>query len=202
MSDDETIRVYDHHVEDYVGCTRRQEPDPTLLAFIDRIPAGGHVLDLGCGPGNSSVVMRDRGLRVDPVDASAAMVRWANETHQIGARQLTFDNLVATDHYHGVWANFSLLHAEKADFPRHLAALHRSLVPGGVFHIGMKLGEGSRRDSLGRFYAYYCEADLTDHLAEAGFTIVGSKTGEDSGLSGEIAPWITLTAKAQNSGNS
>lgn len=197
MTDAQTIGAYDARVEDYVGHTGRKAPDPTLLTFIGRIPAGGFVLDLGCGPGHSSAVMRDHGLQVDPVDASAGMVRWANDTHGIGARQLTFDALTVVDLYHGVWANFSLLHAAPQDFPRHLATIHRALLPRGLLHLGMKLGEGSRRDRLGRFYSYYAEQDLLDYLSGAGFTAEVTGTGESPGLAGDVDPWITISAVAR-----
>lgn len=90
MIDQKTIAAYDERVDAYADITRREKPDPALLTFIARLPAGGYVLDLGCGPANASVVMRDSGLRVDPVDASAEMVRLANATHDIGARQADF----------------------------------------------------------------------------------------------------------------
>ena len=67
----------------------------------------------------------------------------------------------------------SLLHARPEDFPAHLRAIHRALVPGGIFHIGMKLGEGTRRDRLDRYYAYYSQDDLTEHLADAGGDLRG-----------------------------
>ncbi len=197
MTDDETIGAYNARANDYAGHVKRKKPDPALLAFIARIPANGLVLDLGCGPAASSAVMRDHGLQVDPVDASAEMVRLANATHGIGARQMTFDDLDAADVYHGVWANFSLLHAAAEDFPRHLAAAHRALLPSGVLHLGMKLGAGSQRDRLGRFYSYYSEAELTDHLTAAGFAVDGSATGEERGLAGNVEPWITITATAR-----
>lgn len=196
MTDKETIGVYDVRVDEYAGHTGRKAPDPTLIAFIERLPPDGFVLDLGCGPANAAAVMRDHGLRVDPVDGSAQMVRWANDTHGIGARQLTFDALDAEDLYHGVWANFSLLHAAPEDFPVHLAATHRALLPGGLLHVGMKLGQGSRRDRLGRFYSYYSEPDLLDHLSQAGFEAEVTGTGESSGLAGDIDPWITISAVA------
>lgn len=197
MTDEETIGAYDARVEDYVGHTGRKAPDPTLIAFIERIPAGGFVLDLGCGPGNASVVMRDHGLRVDPVDGSKEMVRWANDTHTIGARQLTFDALEAVDHYHGVWANFSLLHTAPEDFPNHLAAIHRALLADGLLHLGMKLGHGSRRDRLGRYYSYYAEQQLLEHLTEAGFSAEVTGTGESPGLAGDVDPWVTISAIAR-----
>ncbi|MCR9137691.1 MAG: class I SAM-dependent methyltransferase [Alphaproteobacteria bacterium] len=196
MADRETIGVYDARVAEYAGHTGRKSPDPTLMAFIGRIEPGGLVLDLGCGPADSSVIMRDHGLRVDPVDGSEEMVRWANDTHGIGARHLTFDALDAVNRYQGVWANFSLLHAAAEDLPRHLGAIHRALLPKGLLHIGMKLGEGSRRDSLGRYYSFYSREALLDHLADAGFAADTTDTGESRGLAGDVEPWITISAVA------
>ena len=148
MPDDKTIAAYDLRVDDYVRLTKRTRPHATLTRFIARVPPNGRVLDLGCGPANAAAVMRDHGLRVDAVDASAEMVRLANATHDIGARVATFETIDAVDAYDGVWANFSLLHASPADFPCHLRALHRALVPDGIFHIGMKLGSGEARIAL------------------------------------------------------
>ena len=145
MTDRETIAAYDKNVEAYVEMTERDKPGAVLLAFMRRVRPGGLVLDLGCGPAASSAMMRDHGLRVDPVDASPEMVRLANNTYDIGARIGGFHDLTDPARYDGIWANFSLLHARPDDFPVHLRAIHRALLPGGIFHIGMKLGEGTRR---------------------------------------------------------
>lgn len=195
MTDRLTIDAYDAQIDAYAELTSRDKPDPVLLAFIERIPSGGYVLDLGCGPANAAAEMRRNGLRVDPVDASAEMVRLANQTHDIGARQATFEEIDVEQMYDGVWANFSLLHASTTDFSRYLAALHRALKPAGSFHIGMKLGNGAARDRLGRHYSYYSKDELSALLNDAGFTIVDTTTGKAQGLAGDIEPWITLTCQ-------
>ena len=40
------------------------------MRFITALPAGGRVLDLGCGPGGSALLMMQAGLDVDAIDAS------------------------------------------------------------------------------------------------------------------------------------
>lgn len=195
MSDAETIAVYDEQVEKYAKCVNTNEPNSWLKDFVKLIPEKGYILDLGCGPANASAFMRDAGLRVDPVDASAEMVKRANETYDIGARQALFDEISAENKYNGIWANFSLLHAPREKFPKHLLAMSKALKPEGIFHIGLKLGSGSNRDHLGRFYTFYEEVELLGLLADAGFEKISSTKGKDRGLAGTIDPWITILSR-------
>ncbi len=197
MIDDETITAYNNQVDAYADLARQASPDPLVAVFMAHVKSGGHILDLGCGPAREAAELRSRGFSVDPVDASPEMVRLANETHNIGARLASFDDIDETDAYDGIWANFSLLHAPAADFPRHLGALYRALKPGGHFHIAMKLGTASARDSLGRHYTYYSQSELSDLLTRAGFVIDDTTTGEILGLAGDIEPWIALRAHKQ-----
>lgn len=191
--DRDTIAVYDARAKDYADMVA-QEKHPGLDAFLSVVPEGAHVLDLGCGTGAMSRKMMDAGRSVDAVDASAAMVALATE-RGVPARQGVFDDLDAEALYDGVWANFSLLHASREDFPRHLAAIHRALKPGGHFHIGLKLGTGAKRDGIGRFYTYYTEDELDGYLTEAGFSPIERKWGEGRGLDGTRAPWIWVLSR-------
>lgn len=192
MSDEKTIAAYDRSVEAYADFTKQEAPHPTLVSFVKRVRPGGLILDLGCGPAHDSAYMRDAGFRVDPVDASLEMVKRANATFDIGARQAVFDDIRGTGLYDGIWANFSLLHASTEAFPGHLRALHRALVSHGSFHIAMKLGDGTQRDRFGRRYTYYSESALASALVDAGFNPLETTLGEDLGLAGDIEPWIAV----------
>lgn len=195
-ADARTLAAYDARAQDYARQFRAKAPDSDLQAFMALLPPGARVLDLGCGPGTASAFLRAAGFVPDPVDASAAMVEMANDRHGIGARQATFDDIEAQAAYDGVWANFSLLHAPRADLPRHLAALHRALKAGGALHLGMKTGEGEGRDRLDRFYTYYSRAALEAQLAGAGFTVIAVREGHEVGLAGTDDPLIILRAHA------
>ena len=199
MADPETISVYNAQVESYVEVIDSDTVDPQLVKFIGRLQPDGLVLDLGCGPALSSVTMRDHGLRVDPTDASEEMVKWANDKFDIGARQALFGDIVEQDHYDGVWASFSLLHASAEDFPGILRALHKAMKADAVFHLVMKLGSGAKRDKIGRLYSYYSEAELCDQLQDAGFKVDTIEQGEVVGLAGYPEPWIALTSICQKS---
>ncbi len=192
--DQETIAVYDNQAEDYAALTK-DTANETLLAFIQRLAPKSYVLDLGCGPADASATMRRHGLEVDPVDASAEMVRLANERYDIGARQAAFSEINSADTYDGVWASFSLLHAPAEDLPKILAALNVALKPEGWFHLTMKLGKGATRDKLGRFYSYYSQEELATHLTMAAFDIKAVQTGEALSLAGVVEPWIMFTSQ-------
>ena len=195
MSDSETLSVYAARADDYAQMVESEGPGRHLSAFIEALPSGARVLDLGCGPGTAAVHMANAGLRVDAWDASPEMIDLVVKTPGLDARVAGFDALSAEGAYAGIYANFSLLHAIKADMPGHLARIARALLPKGLFHIGMKTGTGARRDNLGRFYAYYTDAELTGLLGEAGFTVFSRATGSEPGLDGVDAPWIIMRAR-------
>lgn len=195
MSDDETLKVYAEKVQEYRDVTGgAAQKDLLFQAFIAGLPPGAHVLDLGCGPGHFAAEIAAAGHRVTATDAVPEMVAAAQAHPGVEAHVATFDEISGTDIYDGIWANFSLLHAPRADMPRHLAALHRALKPGGIFHIALKSGEDSKRDKLGRLYTYYSDAELTRLLEDAGFIVTGHASGADTGLDGAVAPWIALSA--------
>jgi SAM-dependent methyltransferase len=196
MTDKKTISIYDEQVEQYASTIKQEASDQIILDFIAKFDQGDLILDLGCGPAQSSAIMRDKGLRVDPTDASSEMVKLANATYDISARQATFNEINTTNTYQGIWANFSLLHASADDFPKILEKLHQALKPNGIFHIGMKLGNGSQRDKLGRLYTYYSQKELCNLLVDAQFTVLDIKLGEALGLAGDVEPWIVVTSTA------
>lgn len=199
MTDFKTIAAYDRSVAAYADFTANEPPHPTLISFAARVTPGGTILDLGCGPAQASAFLRARGFDVDPVDASPEMVKLANSTLNIAARQAEFGDIRVHGCYDGIWANFSLLHAPADQLPGLLRNLHHALTANGIFHIAMKLGEGARRDKLDRFYTYYSQDALERHLSTAGFAVIDTVLGEDRGLAGDIEPWIAVTCAQQPS---
>ncbi len=196
MSDKQTLDVYAAQTAKYVDMVKDVTSNATLDAFLDKLPDGCHVLDWGCGAGNSAAQMLAQGFEVTATDASDAFATAAQETFGVDVRVETFAELQDTAAFDGIWASFSLLHAPKADMPAHLAAARRALKPGGHFAIGLKTGTGEHRDTIGRFYAYYEEDEIKSLLAQAGFTVTDQTTGAEEGLDGKMWPWIVLYAHA------
>lgn len=200
MSDPETITVYDNRADDYA---RKLGNDPVasiaLRAFIADLPAGGLVLDLGCGPGTWAAAMARAGLKVEAFDASTQMVALTSQHPDVTVWQAEFSDLNAAERYDGIWANFSLLHAPRTHMPDHLRSISRALKPGGIVHIGLKYGDGTARDGLGRLYSYYTPESLAPMLDQAGLTPGPARQGKDKGLDGTPARWFTVTATKEGS---
>lgn len=195
--DPETLAVYQARAADYADRFGATKPGRILSQFIAALPKSARVLDLGCGPGDTAFLLQQAGFDVDPVDAAPAMVALARDRLGVPARVATFDDLDTIAGYGGVWANFSLLHAPRANLPRHLAAIRRALGPGGVFHIGMKLGTGEHRDTLGRLYTFVPHDALLALLDDAGFDVLTVDTTSDVGLAGVAEPGITVLSRTK-----
>jgi SAM-dependent methyltransferase len=196
--DKETIKYYDASVQTYIDVVSRNAPDADLQSFIDAIPKGGTVLDLGCGPGNSAAFMKAAGLDAHATDASAEMVKAAKAKFGINAKQARFDELSEIGKYDGIWANFSLLHAPRSEMPENLHRIHTALKSGGYLHIGLKIGDGEKRDTLGRTYTYFQPAELQSLLTAANFTPHSERIDTDGTLSmtGARDPFMIVTAYA------
>ena len=190
MTDNKTLNIYDQNVETYRRLIDKLPELESISQFTGRLSPGALILDLGCGTGNAAAQMRDQGFQLVCVDGSPKMVKAANDSFSLNATTALFGDLDATAHYDGIWANFSLLHAAKKDFPTYLKAIHTALKIGGLFFISLKRGEGEKRDRLGRFYAYYQEDELESLLLQAGFTPEHTLRGALRGMAGNIEDWF------------
>lgn len=195
MSDERTINAYTSRVSDYLSMPLPAEQLEARQAFADTVGRGGYVLDLGAGPGSDSVFLMRQGVRVRALDATPAFVEHA-QSNGVDAHLGTFDDVTEVAAYDGIYASFSLLHAPRADFPRHLNAIHKALKPGGHLFLGMKLGTGEHRDDLDRYYTYYSETEITDALTRAGFVLDRTVKGTGKGLAGSYDGFILVFAHA------
>ena len=166
-----------------------------LEAFLDRLPPGSAVLELGCGGGRDAARMRERGFLVDATDGTPALVRRANEAFGIGARVMAFHELEAETAYAGVWAHASLLHCPRAALPDVLARIHRALLPEGWFFSSYKLGDSEGRDLLGRLHNFPSPEWLFGAYARAGFTIESQEIYAGKASDGTQRDWIDLIVR-------
>lgn len=166
-----------------------------LEAFLNRLPAGAAVLELGCGGGRDAARMRERGFAVDATDATPALVTRANQAFGLGARVMAFHELDAVAQYSGVWAHASLLHCPRAALPDVVARIHRALAPGGWHFASFKLGTGEGRDLLGRLHNFPPPEWLIAAYEAAGFTIEAQELYAGRASDGTQRDWTDLTVR-------
>ena len=79
--------------------------------------------------------------------------------------------------------------------PGHLARLARALEPGGWLYLGLKEGAGESRDSLGRRYTYFGEAEIGGLLRAAGFPEVETTVEQSTGYDGTKTGMMHILAR-------
>jgi ubiquinone/menaquinone biosynthesis C-methylase UbiE len=139
---DERARIvaagYDRLNETYLDWATRIDGDPRdrmLAELARRLPPGGRILDLGCGPGIPSTKELARRFDVVGVDASAAQIELARRN----VPEATFIHgdltriEVADASLDGVTALYSISHVPRDQHHLVFARVFGWLVPGGRF---------------------------------------------------------------------
>jgi len=164
--DETTLQFYRRNAASYAAWAKA--PSTRLIDFLGLLPAGGSILELGCGAGNHAAEMLARGFTLRATDGSPEMAEIASRTLDHPVEAMRFDELDAFEAYDGVWASACLLHVPRDELGGILTRIHRALKPGGVFYASYKTGAGDGRDSLGRYYNYPSPEGLDATYAASG----------------------------------
>lgn len=173
--------------------------------FVSLLNPGDSVLDVGCGSGDKSAYMIEKGLNVTGIDFSEKMIEIAKmevpkgEFHVMDINKL--DNL--NKKFDGIFARAVLLHIPKKEIPNTLSKLIDHLNDRGYLYIAVKekkVGENDeeivRENDYGsdieRFFSYFTLPELENLLIDARLNIVFSditrvKTG--------TRKWIQIIAQ-------
>lgn len=156
------------------------------------MPAGGRLLDLGCGVGINLNRFRDHGFRVGGIDQSPMMVRFArrrNPGAPIHVRDMRRPGFSAGQ-FDAILSTFALIHVPQADQPQVFRHMHRLLKPGG--HALFNIGAGAY-EYIGEHYGewlYWSGASLPEsrrRLRKAGLTILWHR---GLGPRGDFHQWV------------
>ncbi|GAA5051690.1 class I SAM-dependent methyltransferase [Erythrobacter westpacificensis] len=194
MTDEATLAFYDREAPSYT-MSFAQGPARYLDAFLDQLPDGAHILELGCGGGRDASRMIERGFSVDMTDGSKGMAKKARERTGQDVRLLRFEDLDAVEAYDAVWAHASLHHQPLAGLGDVLARVRRAVRPGGLFFANYKLGDGDDRDKFGRLYNFSPRQHLLDLYGDAGWHLEEVEDYRDGGLDKVERDWIAITAR-------
>jgi len=139
-----TIQYYNDNATLFFQTTVDVDMGPIHDRFLECVPAGGRILDAGCGSGRDAKSFKQRGHLVDAFDASPELAQLASRHLEQTVRVMSFLELTEVHTYDGIWACASLLHLSAQEVPNALRRLWTALKPGGVMYVSFKHGQGER----------------------------------------------------------
>ena len=162
---DQTLEYYNNTVKDYIQDTVDANVTELNSFFLKYIPAGGSILDLGCGSGRDSKLYINKGYHVTAVDGSEEFCKLAGSYIGQEVLCMKFDEIEFENEFDGVWACASILHVSLKDLTVVIEKIAKALKSGGYFFACFKYGdfEGLRN---GRYFTDLTESKLLVLLQE------------------------------------
>ncbi|WP_310601957.1 class I SAM-dependent methyltransferase [Anaerosporobacter sp.] len=138
------------YYEETVNATMKEQ----LNQFIELLPIGGAVLDLGCGSGRDSLFFIEEGFDVTSLDGAEKMCELAQIHIGQGVLNLTYEQLDFDEVFDGVWACASLVHEKPEQLSTILQKVIDCLKPNGVMYMSFRYGDFLGFNSEIDYYAY------------------------------------------------
>ena len=194
----QTIQYYDQNAAVFVENTRNVDFHPIQDEFLEKLPAGACILDLGCGSGRDTKYFLERGYEVDAIDGSKELCAMAAEYTGILVKCQLFQEFDEVGKYDGIWACSSLLHLSFGELDDVLYRIEKALKPQGILYMSFKYGvfEGERN---GRYFLDFTEEKLNQLLEKhEGLRQMRSFQTEDARPDRE-EKWLNLFLRKMNS---
>jgi SAM-dependent methyltransferase len=196
----QTIDAYERSAKECVTrwSKRRNRRPPLLVEWLQHLPAGARLLDLGCGGGQDAGDLDRRGYCVVGLDRTSALLSAGRRRYRslplvsADLRDLPFQAMS----FDGLWAAASLMHLPKPVARRILADLCRLVRPGGLLAVTVTHGVKSRLVTdgwvPGRYFARWRKDELARAVRRAGWTILELKVITNRERKGR---WINFIAR-------
>jgi ubiquinone/menaquinone biosynthesis C-methylase UbiE len=166
--------------------------DKADLPFVDilagALPRGAKVLDIGCGPGQFSNYLTEKGFAVEGVDVSDEMLAIARaKVPDVSFKKMDMRKLTFADHtFDGILAAYSVIHIPTPELPSVLSEMKRILKPGGCALFIVQEGEADQivDEPLAKgekvFMNFFSKERLNHLLTSTGFEIIEQGVGEQT----------------------
>ena len=156
-------RAWDNIAERYDNRSGAlKEFSDVFNTFMEKLPQGGRVLDLGCGTGLPYAgYLVENGFDVLGVDLSDEMVK-VSSRNVPGANfvQLSMSEIPYRDEFHGVISSFSMLLLSPDLFKETASRVHSALVDGGFFYLSLNEPIGESDDSESEVFVNIMGQDM------------------------------------------
>ena len=192
MDQNKTLEYYNTNADTFAAGTVSVDFEETQNRFFERLEPGAFILDFGCGSGRDTKYFLERGYRVDAVDGSEELCRFASAYTGTVVRRMLFQELDELDKYDGIWACSSILHLPKWELKAVFEKMIDALKEKGYIYTSFKHGdfEGERN---GRYFTDFTIDTFKEFIQDInGLKIV------DYWITGDVRPgrgeekWLNL----------
>lgn len=159
-----TLDYYNNKATEFISGTVEVQFTEMQDSFLAYVPAGGKILDFGCGSGRDTKYFLSRGYVVEATDGSEELCKIASEYTGIPVKKMLFHELNSVEEYDGIWACASILHVAKQELSVIIQKMANAVKRSGVVYMSFKYGdfEGVKN---GRYFTYLTE-DAFEKLVE------------------------------------
>ncbi len=177
--------------------------------FISYLKEGSSVLDVGCGGGNKSKYLTDRGLDILGIDFSENMINISSrEVPSARFQVLDIHDMDTLDkNFNGIFMQAVLLHIPKKEVADVLQKAVRKLHPGGYLYVAVKekieggVDEEVKSDNdygyaYERFFSYFTIDELREYFQSAGLEVVYEDVKPPS-RTARKSNWVQVIGKKQ-----
>ena len=189
-----TLDFYNEHALEFVSGSMNADMTEHYTRFLNYVPTGSIILDLGCGSGRDTAYFRNKGYEVTPIDGSKEICLLAEKYLNTTVRCLTFEELDYANCFDAVWACASLLHVSRNEMPIILKKIHTSLKNEGILYASFKYGKDETiRD--GRFFSNYTDTTIQKLFLSEYWSV------EDLWVSSDVRPnrqteqWVNIIVR-------
>jgi SAM-dependent methyltransferase len=187
---DLTKDYYNKNSDNFIQQTLEIDMSAIYEKFVPLLPAGGKVLDAGCGSGRDSLYFRNQGFNVLAIDTSQDFVRFTADYAGVEADCLSFNEINFTNQFDGIWACASLLHLCLADLADALKRIANALKPVGIFYVSFKYGNFSGERN-GRIFTDLTEESFAKIINDIpGFKVIETWITDDQRKDRTAEKWL------------
>ena len=145
----------------YFSNTKNTKARALLVEALSYVNNKNHALDLGCGAGNDSRFLKEKGFMVTSVDCSPEVKKYFHDSGLVISSYADFDFPI--EYYDLINAQYALPFNPPESFNSMFERLTKSLKPGGIF-TGQFFGkEDSWLDD--REMAFHTETEIRSLLS-------------------------------------
>lgn len=192
MEENKTIVYYDNRAQQYFESTVNIDMSVNCDRFLHYVKPGGMIIDIGAGSGRDILYFKNKGYRVEGIDAAHEMCRLASEYTGVPVICCKIQEWISDKKYDGIWANASLVHLSLEEVEEFILRVDNLLENRGVVYISLKSGIETGIDVTGRYFTNFTEEKAQQIMSKVtAMKVVDSWKSEDK-LQREEIVWINF----------